>query len=120
MILKDFDAKLAKISSNLSDFQNEINLKLRSISDEINTQTSNTPVGLSNPVTNIKNVNCNNSQSGLSYADTVSSNIKSAVKFAAVETIREQHHDKKLNESVVIYGIAEGKDDVKRVAALRG
>ncbi len=116
--LIDFDTKLAKISSNLSDFQNEINLKLRSISDEINTQTSNTPVGLSNPVTNIKNVNCNNSQSGLSYADTVSSNIKAAVKSAVVETFREQHHDKKLNESVVIYGIPEGKDDVKRVAAL--
>ena len=48
----------------------------------------------------------------------MSSNIKAAVKSAVVETFREQHHDKKLNESVVIYGIPEGKDDVKRVAAL--
>lgn len=115
--LSEFDTKLVRISSNLSEFQNSINIKLRSLSDEVNKYLPNLSVNSNADL--IMNTSADSlNQPVQSYVNAVSSNVKAAVKSAVVESLREQHHDRLVNESVVIYGMPEGKDDFSRVAKL--
>ena len=48
----------------------------------------------------------------------MSNNVKAVVKSAVTETIRAHHHDLRISESVVIYGLPKGKDDLSRVSSL--